>query len=190
MLQLNLAKPGDAPQGKIQLNLSKGSRFHAKAYWADGSDLDVHALMLTGGKVTDIERILSYATSTQPRGKPFSTPCGSLHHSGDARTGVSADVDEIITIDGAKLPAGVDEVAIFITVYDQSKSFGSVAQAGIRIENEAGKVLEDVQLSGSKFAGVNVVQLGTLVNGPNGWEFSLAGTGLVGDLNTVLSHLS
>lgn len=189
-LQLNLTKPGDAPQGSLKLNLAKGARFTVEAFWSDGADLDAHAFLLREGKVTGTADILSYATSTAGRGKPFATPCGSLSHSGDARTGVGSDVDEIITIDSGKLPSGVNEVAVFLTVYDANKKFGDVAHAGIRIKDGSGKVIEEIHLSQGAFAAFNVVQLGSIVDGPTGFEFSLAGTGIVGDLNTVLSHLS
>ncbi len=201
MLTLPLVKAGQTP-GKLQLKLSKGARFTIELAWDSPHDLDAHALLATnsgnGAKVTGFEQVLSTynATKSNPEGTlvnnadgSFSTPCGALTHSGDSRTGVAKDVDEVITIDGSKVAAGVNEIPIFVTIHQGQKTFAEVKKASITIKDETGNTLGSFQLT-SEFAGFNAVQMGSLILGASGWEFSIVGVGFNGDFNTVLGHFS
>jgi tellurium resistance protein TerD len=198
---LNLVKSGDAAP-KLRLNLAKPAKFSVELYWDSPHDLDAHALLATnsgdGAKVTAFEQVLSTynCRKTNPQGVltgnpdgSFSTPEGALTHSGDARTGVNTDVDEIITIDGAKVPAGVNEIPIFVTIHPASAKFADVKSAGIRIKNDSGTILGEYQLS-DQFGPFDAVQMGCLLLGQNGWEYAAAGSGFNGDFNMVLGHFS
>lgn len=202
-LVLALQKPGEAAP-KLSLNLAKPARFSVELFWDSPHDLDAHALLATnpgqgGAKVSSFDHILSTynAKKTNPNGTlltladgRFSTPDGSLTHSGDARTGISSDVDEILSIDGAKIPEGVNEIPIFVTIHPTtSTTFASVRSAGIRIKNEQGSVLGDYQLS-NQFSAFDAVQMGSLLLGPKGWEYLAVGSGFNGDFNFILSHFS
>lgn len=200
MMTLPLAKPGQVA-GKLTLPLSKGARFNIELAWDSSEDLDAHALLAAnnggGAKVTSFEQVLSTYNSkktnpsglllTNPDGS-FSTPCGALTHSGDSRTGVAQSVDEIITIDGSKIPAGVNEIPIFITIHEKM-TFAAVKTASVTIKDDSGKVLGEYQLT-AEFAGFNAVQMGSLILGSNGWEYAIVGAGFNGDFNTVLGHFS
>lgn len=205
-LQLELAKAGDAPKAKLQLKLSKPSRFTVEAYWESEHDLDLHALLATnsggGAKVSDMAQVLSTynpglplsdgSSATRQSGdkRPFKTPDGALYHSGDARTGVNAAVDEIITVDGAAVPNGVNEIPIFITLHPATAgTFSAVKMAGIRIKDDSGNVLGEYELT-NQYGQFNAVQMGSLVIGPNGWEYTAVGSGFMGDFNTVLEYFS
>ncbi len=204
-LQLNQKKDGEAIP-KLQLKLAKPARFSVELYWDSSEDLDGHALLAAnngdGAKVDSPDKVLSTfnpsllladgSSSTRKVGdkRPFMTPCRSLHHSGDARTGVGASVDEIITIDGALIPDGVNEIPIFVTIYPGGAgTFSQVKQAGIRIKNDRGVVLGEYALS-NQFGQFDAVQMGSLLLGPNGWEYAAAGSGFNGDFNTILEHFS
>lgn len=197
ILTLSLKKPGDqvAP---LTLNLAKPRRFSVELYWDSTHDLDAHALLATndgqGAKVTSLEQILSTYNQGSLKKNPdksFSTPDGAVTHSGDARDGTRQDVDETITIDGAKLPAGVNEVPIFVTIHpSKSAKFSQVMDAGIRIKDDTGAVLCEYRLS-DQFGEFDAVQMGSLILDPNkGWQFSPAGSGFNGDFNFILSHFS
>lgn len=205
-LQLPLAKAGDAPKAKLKLNLAKPSRFTVEVYWDSTHDLDAHALLATnsgaGAKVDDFAKVLSTyneslpltdrSSTTRKSGdkRPFMTPCGALYHSGDARSGVGADVDEIITIDGSAVHPSVNEIPIFVTLHPASAgTFSVVKTAGIRIKDDAGVVLAEYELT-NQYGQFNAVQMGSLVVGANGWEYAPVGSGFVGDFNTVLEHFS
>lgn len=199
---LSLTKPGETAP-KLSLNLAKPARFSVELYWDSAHDLDGHALLATnageGAKITSFEQVLSTynCKKTNPNGTlpvnpdgSFSTPDGSLTHSGDSRSGVGKAIDETIQIDGSKIPAGANEIPIFVTIHPASAAkFSQVQRAGIRIKNEQGVVLCEYELT-TQFGAFEAVQMGSLLLGPAGWSYSAAGSGFNGDLNTVLGHFS
>ncbi len=199
-LALPLAKPGDVVQ-KLQLSLNKGARFTVELRWDSTHDVDAHALLATNGgngaKVNDFAQVLSTynAKSTNPNGmlvtnqdRSFSTPCGALTHSGDARTGVTTDIDELITIFGDKVGSEVNEIPIFVTVHGGA-TFAGVKSASITIKDDEGKVLGEYQLT-NEFAAFNAVQMGSLIRSDKGWEYAPVGSGFMGDFNAVLGYFS
>ncbi|RLJ37398.1 TerD family protein [Acidovorax sp. 106] len=201
-LELKLSKPGDTAP-KLSLNLAKPARFTVELSWDSAHDLDTHALLASNGgggaKVTSFDQVLSTynAKKTNPQGVlttnadgSFSTPEGGITHSGDARTGVNLDVDETLSIDGSKIPAGVNEIPIFVTIHAASgANFSSVKNAGIRIKNDQGLVLGEYLLS-NEFGPFNAVQMGSLLLDGSGWHYLAAGSGFNGDFNFILSHFS
>lgn len=202
-LTLALAKPGDNTP-KLKLNLAKPARFTVELSWDSKHDLDAHALLAKnsgdGAKVSAFEQVLSTynmkktnkdgALEPNPDGS-FSTPEHALTHSGDVRTGEDADVDETITIDGAKVPAGVNEIPIFITIHpSHSATFAQVKEAGIRIRNDQGTILGEYALS-KEFGPFDAVQMGSLLlSSEHGWEFAPVGVGFNGDFNSILENFS
>lgn len=217
MLTLSLEK-SDAPTPKLSLSLNKGARFTAKVEWqcdADhADDVDVHALEArnegTGAKVTALEHVLStYNTKKMnPQGGTlpinpdgsFQTPSGALLHSGDRRV---QNNTESIVIDGSKLPEGVTEIPIFVTVHEaehgkaheegledeEEAAFGDIDVCTITLTDDAGRELGAYRLS-DEFKDFNVVQLGSVLLGPNGWEYAAVGRGFTGTFNDVLAHFS
>ena len=217
MLTLNLQKPDAAPVRRLQLSLSKGARFNVKVEWdckADHQDdVDVHALEAVnrgqGAKVTALESILStYNTTRMSRAGAlktnadgsFATPSGGLSHSGDIR--VQNSKAEVLTIDGSKVPPGVNEIPLFATVHkadhgeaheeehgeEDEAAFADIDRCTVTIADDAGKVLGQYLLS-DEFGEFNVVQLGTVMLAPNGgWEYVPVGVGFQGDFNDVLGN--
>ena len=217
MLTLPLEKPGAAPS-KLRLSLNKGARFTVEVRWecdADhADDVDVHALEGVndgfGAKVTELTAVLSTYNTTRmnPRGGvlrtnadgSFQTPGGGLTHSGDMRV---QNNSESIVIDGSKLPIGVNEIPILVTVHEadhgedhdggeedeDEPAFGDIDLCVITLTDDAGRELATYQLS-SEFKEFNVVQLGSILLGPDGWEYAAVGRGFNGDFNDVLAHFS
>lgn len=217
MLTLSLDKPG-AVAPKLQLSLKKGSRFTAKVEWRcdaeHADDVDVHALEArndgNGAKVTELASVLSTYNTTRmnPRGGvlstnpdgSFQTPSGGLAHSGDMRV---QNNTESIVIDGSKLPAGVNEIPVLVTVHEaehggghdtgeaaeDEPAFGDIDLCTITLSDDSGRELGAYQLS-SEFKDFNVVQLGSILLGPDGWEYAAVGRGFNGTFNDVLAHFS
>ena len=217
MLILPLEKPG-AGRPKLQLSLSKGARFTVEVRWecdADhADDVDVHALEAVndgfGAKVTELTAVLSTYNTTRmnPRGGvlptnrdgSFQTPSGGLAHSGDMRV---QNNSESIVIDGSKIPVGVNEIPILVTVHEADHSdghdggdededepaFGDIDLCVITLTDDTGRELAAYQLS-SEFRDFNVVQFGSIMLGPDGWEYAAVGRGFNGDFNDVLAHFS
>lgn len=217
MLTLSLEKPGIAAP-KLQLSLNKGAQFKVTVEWvcdADhADDVDVHALEArrigTSAKVTELGGVLSTYNTTRmnPTGgalpsKPdgsFETPSGGLFHSGDKRV---QNNSETIVIDGSKLPAGVTDIPIFVTVHEadhgsghdsgdeeeEEAAFGDIDVCTITLSDNSGQQLGAYQLS-DEFKEFNVVQLGSIVLGAGGWEYVAAGRGFNGTFNDVLARFS
>lgn len=215
MLTLKLEKPGVAAP-KLRLSLNKGARFKVKVEWhCDAGhidDVDVHALEArndgSGAKVAELANVLSTynttrmnpgggALQTNPDGS-FQTPSGGLTHSGDKRVENNA---ETVLVDGARLPHGVNEVPILVTVHEtdhghdeedgdgEEAAFGDIEVCTITLTDENGRELGAYSLS-DEFKDFNVVQLGSILLGPNGWEYAAVGRGFVGDFNDVLAYFS
>ena len=217
MLTLSLDKPG-AVAPKLQLSLKKGARFTAKVEWRcdaeHADDVDVHALEArndgNGAKVDELASVLSTYNTTRmnPRGGmlqtnpdgSFQTPSGGLAHSGDMRV---QNNTESIVIDGSKIPAGVNEIPVLVTVHEaehggghdtgeaaeDEPAFGDIDLCTITLSDESGRELGAYQLS-SEFKDFNVVQLGSILLGPDGWEYAAVGRGFNGTFNDVLAHFS
>ena len=220
MLTLALEKPGD-PTPKLRLSLNKGAHFTVKVEWQcdaeHSDDVDVHALEArndgNGAKVTELASVLStYNTKRMnPKGGAlpanadgsFQTPSGGLLHSGDKR--VQNNTESII-IDGSKLPDGVNEIPILVTVHeaehggghaaergepeeDEEAAFGDIEVCTITLSDGSGKVLGAYKLS-DEFKEFNVVQLGSVLLGDNGWEYAAVGRGFNGTFNDVLAFFS
>lgn len=215
MLTLSLEKPGVAAP-KLSLSLSKGAQFTVKVEWvcnaAHQDDVDVHALAATndgnGAKVTDLGNVLSTYNTTRmnPRGGAlksapdgsFQSADGGLMHSGDMRV---QNNSESIVIDGSKLAPAINEIPIFVTVHEvghggeeageegEEPAFGEIDLCTITLTDGGGKVLGQYQLS-DEFKEFNAVQLGSLLHGPNGWEYAAVGRGFNGTLNDILAHFS
>lgn len=220
MLTLSLDKPG-VSSPKLKLSLSKGARFTAKIEWrcdaVHADDVDVHALAArndgNGAKVAALTGVLSTYNTKQmnPSGGAlpvnadgsFQTPDGGLSHSGDKRV---QNNTETITIDGSKIPAGVNEIPIIVTVHesdsdgshaakrgaaagDEETAFGDIDVCTITLTDSSGKELGAYKLS-DEFKEFNVVQLGSIMLGDNGWEYAPVGRGFKGNFNDVLGHFS
>lgn len=206
MLTLSLEKPGGAVP-KLQLSLTKGARFEVTIAWecehAHLHDVDLHALEArndgSGAKVQELSSILStYNTrSMNPKGGAlptnadgsFATPSGGLRHSGDIRAQGTA---ETIAIDGSRIPEGVNEIPVFVTIHSparEAETFAEIEKATIAIVDEGGKELGSYMLSG-EFKDFNVVQFGSLLLGESGWEYAAVGRGFKGNFNDVLGHFS
>ena len=208
MLTLTLDKPGAAPARKLQLSLNKGATFKVTVAWqcdADHQDdIDIHALEArnggNGAKVSALEEILSTYNTTKMSPKTGVLPSGGLRHSGDVRVQGNT---ETIVIDGAKLPAGVNEIPLFATVHkaghgaghdegseaEEEAAFADIEVCTVTIADEGGRELGAYQLS-KEFGEFNVVQLGSVMHGDNGWEYAPVGRGFTGTFNDVLAHFS
>ncbi|MEO7999646.1 MAG: TerD family protein [Gemmatimonadaceae bacterium] len=219
MLTLSLEKPGSKPAPKLQLSLNKGATFNVEIKWdcaaAHQDDLDIHALEAandgSGAKVTSLEQVLStYNTRkmspesgvlpTNPDGS-FSTPSGGLRHSGDVR--IQGQESEKLTIDGSKLPEGINEIPLFATVHkadhgeghedgdedEEEAAFADIETCTVTITDDSGKELGSYQLS-QEFGEFNVVQLGSIMLDRTGWQYAPVGRGFTGTINDILAHFS
>ena len=218
MITLSLDKPGTAPAPKLQLSLNKGASFRVTVAWQCDArhqdDVDIHALEARndggGAKVSALDQVLSTYNTTKMSPKTgvlatvadgsFATLSGGLRHSGDIR--VQGNTESIV-IDGSKLPAGINEIPLFATVHkaehgqghdegtvsEDEAAFADIEVCTVIIADEGGRELGAYQLS-KEFGEFNVVQLGSIMHGDNGWEYAPVGRGFTGTFNDVLGHFS
>jgi tellurium resistance protein TerD len=218
MLTLSLEKPGVKPPKKLQLSLSKGARFTVKVDWqcdaAHEDDVDIHAFEASnagdGARITSLESVLStYNTKKMnPRGGAiasnpdgsFATPSGGLTHSGDVRAQGNY---ETIVVDGSRIPDRVNEIPLFATVHkaehggehedgdesEEEAAFADIEVCTVTISDDSGREIGSYKLS-NEFGDFNVVQLGSIMLGDNGWEYAPVGRGFTGTINDVLAQFS
>ncbi len=205
MLQLELNKPGQ----KLKLNIIKDGKFFIELSWSSPNDPDVHAMLAcndgsgAGAKVDDLAQVLSTynvkgpkhpsAVLTKNSDGSFATPCGGLIHSGDSRTGKGKGVDELITVDTARIDPSRNEVPVFVTIHVEPGvkpiPFSAVKDCTITLKSEGGQILGQYVLA-KEFGQFTAVQMGTLMKCDDGWEYAPVGAGFNGDFNTILQQFS
>ncbi len=216
-LTLNLSKDGQPAPKNLRLDLSKGARFSVEVFWdcdpKHADDVDVHALEAVntgnGAKVETLEQILSTYNTTKMSAtgvlpvkadSSFALPSGGLSHSGDKRVQKNT---EIVTVDGSKIPAGRNEIPLFVTVHEaehgdeheeghdgeEEAAFSDIEEVTVTIKDSKGKEIAKYVLS-DEFAEFNVVQLGSVMLGDNGWEYAPVGRGFTGTFNDVLAYFA
>lgn len=100
----------------------------------DGSEFDLDAsVFMVGenGKVLSDQHFIFFNNKV--------SPCGSVVHQGDNRTGAGDGDDEQIKIDLKKVPADVKKIIFSVTIYDaeaRKQNFGMVSNSFMRVVNE------------------------------------------------------
>lgn len=169
----------------------------------DGCDLDgsVFGLVhLPNGQpkfYNDGTHAVCYANKTLKQADgSYRTPDGAIHHSGDARTGGGGDApDEIIDVDFDKMPAAVEEIAVWITIYHAApdhKSFANVHKSYFRIVDQNAPTAPLCQYDlGKEFASSTAIQVGSFAkNGSGNWEFTAMGAGAKVEIGQILQQYS
>ncbi|MBK3780384.1 TerD family protein [Paraburkholderia aspalathi] len=205
-LVLNLTKPGDVAT-KLQLNLTKDEEFKVLLSWSGKTDLDLHALVTRSygdgqpAKASSFDDVLSaYNVKRNIRGQEvgtlvrdadgsFSIHDGALVHSPDVAEG-----DEFIIVRPSKLiipTGGLIEIPLLAMIHPQGrgKTFSSVEDARVVIEDGDGNVLASASLSG-QFGPYVGVQMGSVVIEQTGSSFATVGVGFNTDFNGVLGQFS
>ena len=166
----------------------------------DNFDLDGSAfglVHLPSGKPMfygDGSHAVCYANTglKQPNGS-FATEDGSIVHSGDNRTGAGAGDDEVITVDLDKLPAEVEEIAVWVTIYkagQRKQNFGLVKNSYIKISDvDAGVDVAEYKLR-EEFGDSTSVQVGSFVREGRTWTFAAVGSGAAVEIGQVLEQYS
>jgi tellurium resistance protein TerD len=191
-------------------NLDKGSSFALdKAVsqftiglgWDVGDnsnyDLDAHCFgCVAGPKLYNSgSHAVTYANSSlKKNGKAFGAQDDSIVSTGDNLTGAGDGADEEIIIDIAKIPAGISELLVFLTIHDaknRNQHFGQVKNSFCSITDKStGKELCRYNLK-DEFAGCVSIQVGNFTKDASGvWTFAALGAGLqtetLGDILKML----
>ncbi|CBJ80911.1 tellurium resistance protein [Xenorhabdus bovienii str. Jollieti] len=116
------------------------------------------------------------------------SPCGSVNHQGDNRTGEGAGDDEQIKIDLAKVPADVKKMVFAVTIYDadnNKQNFGMVSNSFIRVVNNDNDQ-EIARFDLSEDASTETAMIfGELYRHNTEWKFKAVGQGFAGGLSAL-----
>jgi tellurium resistance protein TerD len=131
-VSISLAKGGNVSLTKIAPSLTKvavGLGWDVRTTTGADFDLDASALVCgPDGKVLDDRHFVFYNNLTSPD--------GSVEHTGDNLTGEGEGDDEVVNVNVAAVPAGVDKVVFAVSIYEggtRGQSFGQVVNAFIRV---------------------------------------------------------
>ena len=134
-MAITLSKGSNLSLSKADPKLNKliiGLGWDARSTDGTDFDLDASAFMVKeDGKVRSNSDFIFY--------NQLRTPCGSVEHTGDNRTGEGEGDDESILVSLDKIPTDIISIFITVTIHDaeiRKQNFGQVSQAFVRIINK------------------------------------------------------
>ncbi|NIZ92421.1 TerD family protein [Kineococcus rubinsiae] len=181
---VTLAKGGNVSLSKVAPNLVRahvGLGWDARTTTGLDFDLDASALLLgANGKVLSDAHFVFYNN--------LDSPDGSVHHTGDNRTGAGEGDDEVIDIDLSVVPAECQKVVFAVSIHDaqaRRQSFGQVAGAFIRLVDQADES-EVVRYDLSEDASTETAMVfGEVYRYSGEWKFRAVGQGYADGLRGI-----
>ncbi|AFH93306.1 TPA: TerD family protein [Providencia stuartii] len=152
----------------------------------DGADFDLDASVFMVG---EDGKVLSDANFIFFNNKV--SPCGSVEHQGDNRTGEGDGDDEQVKIDLTKVPAEVKKLVFSVTIYDaetRKQNFGMVSNSFMRVYNNDTNA-EIARFDLSEDASTETAMIfGELYRHGNEWKFKAVGQGFAGGLSALAAQ--
>ncbi|PYE50000.1 TerD family protein [Deinococcus yavapaiensis] len=113
---------------------------------------------------------------------------GSVEHSGDNRSGEGAGDDETVIVRLDQVPAGVDKIAVCVTIHEadgRKQNFGQVSKAYIRVLNaDGGSEIARYDLSEDASTDTAMI-FGEVYRNGSEWKFRAVGQGYAGGLEPL-----
>ena len=184
-MAINLSKGGNINLSKTAPTMSKvdlGLGWNPRATDGKAFDLDAVAF-LTGedGKVRLDGEFIFFNQKV--------SPCGSVTHNGDNRTGDGDGDDETISVDLSKVPQEVAKIVFAVTIHDgqqNGQNFGMVDKAYIRVINQDANAEELARFDLSEDGSTEVAMIfGELYRHSGEWKFKAVGQGFSGGLGAL-----
>ena len=184
-MAINLSKGGNINLSKTAPTMSKvdlGLGWNPRATDGKAFDLDAVAF-LTGedGKVRLDGEFIFFNQKT--------SPCGSVNHKGDNRTGDGEGDDETISVDLSKVPQEVAKIVFAVTIHEgqqNGQNFGMVDKAYIRVINQDANAEELARFDLSEDGSTEVAMIfGELYRHNGEWKFKAVGQGFGGGLGAL-----
>ena len=117
------------------------------------------------------------------------SPCGSVTHNGDNRTGDGDGDDETISVDLSKVPQEVAKIVFAVTIHEgqqNGQNFGMVDKAYIRVINQDANAEELARFDLSEDGSTEVAMIfGELYRHSGEWKFKAVGQGFSGGLGAL-----
>lgn len=162
-------------------NVLIGLGWDARA--SDGADFDLDAsLFMVGenGKVAGDDWFIFY--------NQLRSPCASVEHTGDNRTGAGDGDDEAIKLALQKVPANIHALVIAVTIHDaetRRQNFGMVRDAFVRLVNaDTDQEILRFDLS-EDYSTETAMIFGEIYRRGGEWKFRAVGQGYAGGLYTL-----
>ena len=184
-MAINLSKGGNINLSKTAPTMNKvdlGLDWNTRATDGKAFDLDAVAF-LTGedGKVRLDGEFIFFNQKT--------SPCGSVNHKGDNRTGDGEGDDETISVDLSKVPQEVAKIVFAVTIHEgqqNGQNFGMVDKAYIRVINQDANAEELARFDLSEDGSTEVAMIfGELYRHNGEWKFKAVGQGFNGGLGAL-----
>ena len=184
-MAINLSKGGNINLSKTAPTMNKvdlGLGWNPRATDGKAFDLDAVAF-LTGedGKVRLDGEFIFFNQKV--------SPCGSVTHNGDNRTGDGDGDDETISVDLSKVPQEVAKIVFAVTIHDgqqNGQNFGMVDRAYIRVINQDANAEELARFDLSEDGSTEVAMIfGELYRHSGEWKFKAVGQGFSGGLGAL-----
>ena len=184
-MAINLSKGGNINLSKTAPTMNKvdlGLGWNPRATDGKAFDLDAVAF-LTGenGKVRLDGEFIFFNQKV--------SPCGSVVHNGDNRTGDGDGDDETISVDLSKVPQEVAKIVFAVTIHEgqqNGQNFGMVDKAYIRVINQDANAEELARFDLSEDGSTEVAMIfGELYRHNGEWKFKAVGQGFNGGLGAL-----
>lgn len=147
---------------------------------SDGADFDLDASLFmlgTSGKVKGDDWFVFY--------NQLRSPCGSVEHTGDNRTGAGEGDDEAIKVALEKVPAEIEQLMVAVTIHDaeaRRQNFGQVHDAFVHLVNsDSNEEILRFDLS-EDYSTETAMVFGELYRRSGEWKFRAVGQGYTGGL--------
>ena len=184
-MAINLSKGGNINLSKTAPTMNKvdlGLGWNPRATDGKAFDLDAVAF-LTGedGKVRLDGEFIFFNQKV--------SPCGSVTHNGDNRTGDGDGDDETISVDLSKVPQEVAKIVFAVTIHEgqqNGQNFGMVDRAYIRVINQDANAEELARFDLSEDGSTEVAMIfGELYRHSGEWKLKAVGQGFSGGLGAL-----
>lgn len=176
---VNLSK--EAPSMKF---MDLGLGWDARATDGTPYDLDAVAFLINAAeKVPNDQNFVFY--------KNLKSPCASVTHNGDNRTGAGDGDDETLSVNLASIPADIEKIVLAVTInegVELNQNFGQVSNAYIRIVNKDNNE-EVARFDLSEDGSTETAMIfGELYRHSGDWKFRAVGQGFNGGLGPLATH--
>ncbi|MCQ4094994.1 TerD family protein [Erwinia persicina] len=177
----NVSLTKEAPTMNVAM---AGLGWDARVTDGQGFDLDASVFMVgEDGKVLNDNSFIFFNNKQ--------SPCGSVEHQGDNRTGEGDGDDEQVKITLSNVPAEAKKLVFAVTIYDaeaRKQNFGMVSNSYMRIfNNDNGTEIARFDLSEDASTETAMV-FGELYRNGAEWKFKAVGQGFTGGLSALASQ--
>lgn len=158
-----------------------GLGWDARSTTGDDFDLDASLFLVeASGKVPSDDHFVFY--------NQLRSPCTSVEHTGDNRTGAGEGDDEALNVNLTAVPENITRLIVAVTIHDadaRRQNFGQVGGAFMRIVNqETDAEIARFDLT-EDYSTETAMVFGEVYRHNGEWKFKAVGQGYAGGLHTL-----